>query len=242
LGIRASAASDGAVLSHTPASRHLRLDLNRGVGTIHLSVPRSARRRVAGVIVHRPRLLEPIDTLVRDRIRTTSATRTLFDLSPIVTPSSLRELFERAEYLEVLNRARLAALLDGTSGHRGAAVLRELLGYEPLPLSRIRSELEGIALKICRTHSLPVPGVNVPLLDYEVDLLWPAARFVVEADGGRHVGEQRDADNARDLVLQRAGYLVRRYGEGPLANPRAVAAEILAILRERLPTSARSSA
>jgi very-short-patch-repair endonuclease len=229
------AAGDGAVLSHTPASRHLRLNLDRRVGTIHISLPRHARRRVQGVIVHRPRLLEPIDILIRARIPTTTHTRTLFDLAPFVGPDELRELFERAEYLEELDRGRLRVLLDRASGHKGATELRKLLDYEPLPLSRIRSKLEKIILTTCRTHALPVPAVNAPLLDYEPDFLWPEARFIVEADGGHHVGEQRDADNARDLVLQRAGYLIRRYGEGPLERPDEIAAEILTILRDRLP-------
>jgi hypothetical protein len=40
---------------------------------------------------------------------------------------------------------------------------------------------------------LPLPAVNVPLRGYEVDFLWPDARFVVEADGGEHLNRaQRD--------------------------------------------------
>lgn len=52
-----------------------------------------------------------------------------------------------------------------------------------------------------RSH-LPLPAVNVPLLGYEVDFLWPAARFVVEADGADHLDPaQRDRDNARGITL-----------------------------------------
>ena len=47
-------------------------------------------------------------------------------------------------------------------------------------------------------------------------------------------GEQRERDNARDLALQRAGYLVRRYGELALADEHAIAMEIRSILTERL--------
>jgi very-short-patch-repair endonuclease len=79
-----------------------------------------------------------------------------------------------------------------------------------------------------------VPAVYVPLLGYEVDFLWERERFVVEADGGRHQGRQRDADNARDVRLGRAGHLVRRYSEADLGNPAAIAAEVTAILSERL--------
>lgn len=84
-------------------------------------------------------------------------------------------------------------------------------------------------------NGLPLPAVNVPLLGYQVDLLWPAARFVVEADGSDHLRQsQRDKDNARDIALARAGYLVRRFGYHALQDEAAVAAEVLEILAERL--------
>jgi very-short-patch-repair endonuclease len=80
-----------------------------------------------------------------------------------------------------------------------------------------------------------VPAVDVPLLGYEVDFLWPEARFVVEADGGDHLDpEQRDKDNARDIALGRAGYLVRRYSSGAMGSGEAVARDVLAILAEPL--------
>jgi very-short-patch-repair endonuclease len=75
----------------------------------------------------------------------------------------------------------------------------------------------------------------VPLLDYEVDLFWPDARLVVEADGGHHKGERRDRDNERDMALQLAGYLVRRYSWEALRDERTVAEELLELLRRRLP-------
>jgi very-short-patch-repair endonuclease len=51
---------------------------------------------------------------------------------------------------------------------------------------------------------------QVPLVGrYIVDLLAPAARLVVEVDGGYHEG-RRAADERRDRVLRRAGYRVVR--------------------------------
>ena len=79
----------------------------------------------------------------------------------------------------------------------------------------------------------------MPLLGYEADFLWPDARFVVEADGGDHLSpSQRDSDNQRDTTLARAGYLVRRYSSVAMADEGAVAAEVLAILRERFAVAA----
>ena len=202
---------------------------------LHVSVVDRRDVRPRGIVVHRPRNLAEEDIIVELGIRTTSPTRTLFDLCSLTTATVLRELFERAEYLDVLDRGRLRSLLLAATGRRGLDQLEKLARYEPLPLSRIRSRLERIILSVCRTYALPVPAVNVPLLDYEVDFLWPDARLVVEADGGRHVGERRSRDNERDTMLQLAGYLVRRFNEEDLEDERAVAQEILRLLRARLP-------
>jgi very-short-patch-repair endonuclease len=159
-------------------------------------------------------------------IRTTTPTRALYDLAPSLTPHRLRELFERCEYLDVLDRRRLAELLEPGGRH----ALRDPLAYEPLPLAEVKSRLEQIVLSTCRAHSLPVPLVNVPVLDYEVDFFWPDARFIVEADGGQHRGERRERDNSRDTTLARAGLLSRRYTEFALADEAAVGAEVAEIL------------
>lgn len=224
----------GAALSHTPAARHLGLDRTRSAGTIHLTLPRNNKRAPRGILVHRPLHLASIDVARPAGVPTTTATRTLFDLASNLSAGSLRAHFERAEYLDVIDSARLHALLDGATGRKGLGELSGLAGHVPLPLSRIRSRLEGILLSVCRTYSLPLPAVNVPLLDYEGDFYWPEARLVVEADGGQHRGPQRDKDNERDVTLARAGILIRRYSEEALADERAVASEILEMIRERL--------
>ena len=224
------ACGPGAVLSHSSAARLWGLE-REIPGPVHVSIPRGARRSPAGLLVHRPRALEPGDRTIHLGIPVTTVTRTVFDQASSVTPTALRRLVEEAGDLD---RRRLQALLDGATGRRGLGTLRELLAEGPIPLAETRSELERIVLRICRDHGLPMPAVNVPLLGYEVDFLWPAARFVVEADGGHHRGRQRDRDNERDARLARAGYLVRRYSSAALADEARVAAEILGILGERL--------
>ena len=226
----------GAALSHQAAAEHLTLiERWRRHVPLHVSVTDRSHLRIPGIAVHRPRHLEERDIKTHRGIRVTTETRTLVDLASVVSPRNLRELFERAEYLEELDRGRLHSLLNGATGRRGLGALRELAGYEPIPLSRIRSKLEGIILKLCRTHSLPVPGVNVPLGSFELDFFWPSARLVVEADGGRHVRERRTSDNERDLQLQLAGHVVRRYSEEALEDEEAVARELLHLLLNRLP-------
>ena len=139
------------------------------------------------------------------------------DLAPLLDATALRELFERAEYLEVLDRGRLRALLPRC---RGVAKLRALADLEPpSPSPGSARSSSASSSTPCRTHSLPLPAVNVPLLGYEVDFLWEEARLVVEADGGQHRGEAASGGTTpRDLALQRAGYLVRRYTDEDLAD------------------------
>lgn len=225
-----------SVLSHTSAAELWAL-LQRGRGhRIHLSVRTRSVRNVADLAIHAPRSLERCDCTVRRGIPVTTATRTVWDLASTLPPLQVRRAFEQAEKLHLLDRPRLAQLREATPNRRGGALIATLLAEGALPLDRTRSWLEELLLTICRDNSLPLPAVNVPLLGYEVDFLWPQHRFVVEADGGHHLGPaQRDRDNERDIAFARAGYLVRRYGARAMGDGRAVAAEILGILRERTP-------
>jgi len=229
------ACGPGAVLSHGPAGQLLGIVSRRERYALHVSLIGGRDRGPAGIVAHRPRSLERRDTTVRLGIPTTTATRTVWDLAATFTPTGTRRAFEQAEKLDLLDRDRLGSLLAAQPSHRGAATFQMLLGEAALPLAETRSRLEEIICEICRDHSLPLPATNVPLLGHEVDFLWADARLVVEADGGDHLARaQRDKDNARDIDLARAGYLVRRYSWTALGDRDAVATEIVAILEERL--------
>jgi len=229
------ACGDGSVLSHGPAGQLVGIIALRERFALHVSRPGRGHRGPAGVVTHSPRFLGPRDITVRNRIPVTTATRTVWDLAATFTPLRIRRACEQAEKLGLLDRERLRSLLGAAPSRRGAGVIRELLTERSLPLSETRSRLEEIVLETCRDHGLPRPAVTVPLLGYEVDCLWEAAMLVVEADGGDHLTRrQRDEDNRRDADLVRAGYLVRRYSWAALDDRAAVAAEVAAILDERL--------
>ena len=235
------ACGPGAVLSHGPAGQLLGIVSRRERFALHVSVPVRGRRGPAGIVIHSPRCLPRRDITVRNRIAATTATRTVWDLATVFTALQTRRAFEQAEKLHLLQRPRLAQLLEASPSRKGAGTIRKLLAERALPLAETRSWLEELLMTICRDHALPVPAVNVPLLGYEVDFLWPAAKFVVEADGGDHLNRaQRDEDNRRDIALGRAGHLVRRYSSGAMADEGAVAAEVLEILAERLGREAPS--
>jgi very-short-patch-repair endonuclease len=228
------ACGPGAALSHGPAGQLLGIVARRERFALHVSVPGRSRSGPTGILTHSPRCLPGSDITTRNRIPVTTATRTVWDLATIFTPLRTRRAFEQAERLG-LDRKRLRSLLEASPSRKGAGVIRELLAERALPLEATRTRLEEIVLETCRDHSLPLPAVNVPLLGYEVDFLWPDARFVVEVDGGDHLNRaQRDKDNERDAELGRAGYLVRRYSWAALESRAAVAAEIAAMIGERV--------
>jgi len=228
------AGGERAVLAMESAARHTSLNRSQSTGTIHLHLPRGNKRNPRGILIHRPRALPSQDVITVAGIPTTSQTRTLYDLTPSLSASELRKHFERAEFLDKLDRPRLHHLIRASTNHKRIANLRALADYEPLPLARIRSMLEGTILSTCRTCFLPIPAVNVPVLGYEADFYWHEARFIVEADGGLHTGPQREKDNARDFKHTRAGFLVRRYGEEEAHNSALVSREVTATLQQRL--------
>lgn len=228
------ACGPGAVLSHGSAAQlHWLIDRDLEVG-IHVSVPDRRKRIVPGVIVHRPANLSPSDIDERYRIPVTTQTRTVWDSSSTLPPKPAKRAFERARSYDRLDFARLRELLATNPNHRGAGALLVWLGGSTLPLSAVRSWLEDLLVNVCSEHRLPMPLVNQPFGEYEVDFLWPQAKFAIEADGGDHIGEQRDKDNARDLVTGRAGILTRRYSRRDMKRESAVAVEVAQILIERL--------
>ncbi len=165
----------------------------------------------------------------------TSPTRTVWDLASVWSEKRVRRVFERVDGRENLDRERMRELVAASPTRRGAPLIRDLLGNRPLPLHVVRGWLEELLFHVCSENRLPLPENNADLLGYEVDFLWWDAKFVVEADGGDHWDpEQRDRDNERDILLQRAGFLVRRYSYRAMNREREVAQEVLEILRERL--------
>lgn len=228
------ACGPNAALSHGPAGQVHGIVPRRERMALHVSLSDRSRRRVPGIVIHRPRILEPCDLTRCLAMPVTTATRALWDMSSTHPSRPVRRAFEQAEMLGRLDRNRLAALATAMPCRKGSRLIRVLLADRIVPLLEVRSWLEELLMTICVDNSLPFPAVNVPLLGYEVDFLWESARFVVEADGGDHLDrDKRDRDNGRDFVLQRAGFLVRRYSSRDMSRSANVVAEVAGILRER---------
>jgi hypothetical protein len=96
-----------------------------------------------------------------DWIPVTSVPRTLLDLAEVSNAKGVRRAYEEAARLELLDVRAVERVLARARGRRGFTPLRDLLGYDPTPATRTRSELERLFLDRVRDGGIPSPAVNV---------------------------------------------------------------------------------
>lgn len=188
------ACGEGAVLSHRSAAEFWGLLRPLG-GPVGVSIPsNSGRATRQGIVLHRCASLsgDPVGSVRlvtrRDGIPVTSPARTIEDLRGVVPPYLVRRATRQAEFAKLID-------LPGSD--------------------RTRSDLEGDFLALCRAHGIPGPEVNVRVGRVTVDFLWRHQGVAVETDSYRyHRGRVSfQDDRARDLILRRHGFEVRRYSE-----------------------------
>lgn len=224
------ACGQGALLSHRDAGRLHGLLRGTGSGVIHVTA--QVVHRVPGIRCHRSRRPGPDDAARVDGIPVTSWSRTILDLAVDMPRARLRDALEQAER-QGRDFAELAALLDHSPGHHGLRQLRPLLAQLDDAPPDLRSPAEAELLALIHRAGLPEPHTNVVVAGELVDFHWPLERLVVEVDGRRWHGLQRDmeSDRRKDVRLTLAGqrpvrFTARRIG----AEPAAVIAEITMLL------------
>jgi len=218
---------DRSVVSDGAAAVVYELRERRPGEPVHLTLPTGAAER-PGVRVHRRRLA-PDEWLVRDGLRITTPARTIADLSPSMPAVALQRLIEETELRKLATRAELTAYGPGRPALRQA-----LAAFDEPQLTR--SEAERRLLELVRAAGLPSPRTNTRVAGHEVDMLWPAARLVVEVDGYEHHGPQPafERDRRRDGRLLAAGYRVLRVTWRQIVEePERVIAVIAAALAVR---------
>jgi very-short-patch-repair endonuclease len=204
----------GAVLSHRSAAALLSIQPEASGGAVDVTLrTRAGRRRRQGIRIHRPRRLPEDELCTCSAIASTGPARTILDLASVTGRRAVERAVDEADRLRLVTPDDLIELLRRHPGHPGAGKLRRTVWSHRIGSTATRSELEERFLAVCRRHHLPQPDVNVPLLDYVVDFLWPNANLVVEVDGRAAHGTRRafQADRDRDGRLAVAGYRVVRF-------------------------------
>ncbi len=197
----------GAVLSHRSAANLW--GLRPSEGRVEVTVCRG-RHGVAGVAMHRSRMIDPGDFTVADGIPVTSVARTLLDLGAVIRPPDLAVAIDRAERLGLCDLDAVVDVLDRANGRRGARALRQAIAeYRP---STQKSELERCFRRLLEDNPhIPSPVFNAlvegEVGTHEVDAYWTAQRLVVQVDGFdfHRTRRDRERDAASDADLELAG-------------------------------------
>lgn len=228
--LEAGAVSGAAALHLRAPSRFPRPPL------IEVAVARGGHRRVPGVVVRELRGLAP-DVTRADGIPCVHPTRCAIEAAAGLDVDDVTTLLEDLVAAGLTGRwalfARASALARGRAGAAAVCALTS-----PGAEAVFRSQLEREGAAALDEAGLGPYEVNVVLADAhgrvrEVDVLFRAARLVVEWDGARfHQTEaQRRRDRAGDRRLVVAGWRVLRFGWREVrTGPHRVGGQVAAAL------------
>jgi hypothetical protein len=227
-----------AVLSGWLAAWLQKVDALDGEGEpIQVTVRRERQiRQRPGLIVWRYRLPEE-DVTTAYTLRVTAPLRTCFDLM------RHRELVEAVVAADAMLNANLfhpdelRDYIDARSRWKGVPRARQAFELADGDAQSPQETRLRLALVLA---GLPKPDVNHAVLDERglvvawADLLYAAAKIVIEYDGEVHLPrKRRTKDGRRERRLEDLGYVVLRYTADDLAEPHRIVAEVRRHLRAR---------
>ncbi|HUA43593.1 MAG TPA: type IV toxin-antitoxin system AbiEi family antitoxin domain-containing protein [Solirubrobacteraceae bacterium] len=158
-------------------------------------------RRHKGIMVHRSRTLVAEDMTRQLGVPVTTPERTALDIAPRLTDRRLTRVVNDARHAGFLHLNDLADVLDRNPHHRGTKRLRRFVDN---PRNPTRSPLEDDFLAFAGQYGLPAPVTNTHVLGYEVDVLYPVERVIVEIDGYPFHSDrdsfERDRDRDADML------------------------------------------
>jgi very-short-patch-repair endonuclease len=163
-------------------------------------------RRRPDIYIHTSRTLTPRDIRRQLGIRVTSPARTLLDVAPAMTEAQLARAAREARLNRYLRLPDLRELLTRQPRHPGATRLKALAATTTGPT---RSEFEDAFFGFVRRFNLPLPLANAKIAGYEVDILYPAEKVVIELDGYEFHRDRRSfvRDREKGAALAAEGFL-----------------------------------
>lgn len=184
-----------------------------------------------GIKVHRCKSLIRRDITRQLGIRVTSPARTALDVAPRVSDKRLARMVNDGFRGPHLHRDDLADVLDRNPAHPGAKCLLRFVDAAPT-----NSPLEDDFVEFAKRYGLPAPVTNTYLFGYEIDVLYPAERVIVEVDGYQFHSDRDsfERDRERDVVMLAAGVLTVRITDKRMkGTPEREARRLLKILEDR---------
>ena len=183
---------------------------------VEFTIERPRRPAVLPFAVHTTKRLDPIDHVVVDGFRVTSATRTVFDLALArAHPQRIEAAIDSAVRLQLSSPEVLARRLEGLrgSGRWGCRLVEEMIVD-----SGGHTHLERRFLELVREAGLPTPRKQVVFRAggrhvARVDFFFDAFDVVVEVSGqkGHASPTERARDAQRRNELQDLGVRVFEY-------------------------------
>jgi hypothetical protein len=225
------ACGDGALLSHGSAATLWGFS-KYWDEPFEVTVWRSQRRR-PGIKIHRSRVLTDPDRDCQLGVPVTSPARTALDIAPRLTDKRLTRVVNDGQHARLLHLDDLADVLDRNPKHPGTKRLKRFVEE---PAGPTRSELEDEFLAFCKRYRLPTPVMNTDVLGYEVDVLFPAERVIVEIDSWEfhRLRDSFEGDRNRDADLLAGDYVtIRLTDERMKQTPEHEAARLHKILERR---------
>ena len=208
-------------------------------GRLHVTTTSGIAVRRTGMAGH-VRQLRAAEVTMVGVLYVTTAARTFVDLAARFSRVALLALGDAMLRAGSATTAELVACIEKQGGRRGVRRARELL---ELLDPRSESPMESLLRLLFIDAGLPRPEVNVNLYDIagaflaRADLLFRAARVVVEYEGDHHRTDRRQFahDVRRGSRLAAAGYLVLRFtADDVLRRPQYVIATVRAALAARV--------
>jgi len=225
----------GAVVSHQSAARMHDFPLIPASPPT-VTVPVRTTHDIANCVLHESTDLAAWDCETRGGVTLTNPTRTVIDLAVVLRPQRLYRMLDELLAAKVVDFEQLCTRFDQIArrGKPGVRVLRarlEELGRSSAPTESV---LEAATLELLAAAGIDMPVVQAALpwrqdQPGRVDLLFPAAKLIIECDGRRWHSRERDfeRDRRRDNEAMLAGWRVLRITWDELRNhPERVIADV----------------
>ena len=201
------AAGRRAVASHTAAAYLLRLPVADAKPEI--TVAHGRHVDLQGVVVHRSRRLDRVDTLLVRAIPATSVARTIVDLASMLAPAALEDVVDHALANRLIPIGYLTQRLEALGfGRDGTARLAAVLRARPTGRRPRQSGVERILLKALTDGGVRPPERQTPISlpggkRAYADLCYPAEKLIIEVDSYTHHSSLQDweGDHLRNQEL-----------------------------------------